>query len=260
MIRYSLIIISVFFLSAGTLGEKMAKPTLFLIGDSTVNSGNGTGGERGIWGWGEILYEQFDTTKISVRNFARGGKSSRTFITEGLWDNVVSRIKPGDFVIMQFGHNDASAINDTSRARGTIKGTGEEIQEIDNMLTRKHEVVHTFGWYMRKFVADTKAKNATPIVCSPVPRNNWKDGKVLRVTENYGKWVADVAKTSGAFFIDLNEIIAVHYEAIGVNEVTSKFFLTETTHTTKAGAKLNASSVVEGIKRLKGCELNKYLK
>ena len=259
MTRYLFLIISMFFLTAGILGEKSVKPTLYIIGDSTVKNGNGNGA-GGLWGWGDFMYEKLDTMKISIKNFARGGRSSRTFITEGLWDNVLSKVKPGDFVIMQFGHNDGGAVNDSSRARGTIKGTGEETQEIDNILTKKHEVVHSFGWYIRKYVADTKAKGAIPIVCSLIPRNDWKDGKVLRSSDSYGKWAAEAAKTGGAFFIDLNNIIAGHYEAIGEKEVTSKFFLTEHTHTIEAGAKLNAASVAEGIKSLKGCELSKYLK
>jgi rhamnogalacturonan acetylesterase len=248
-----------FFLSAGIIGGKNEKPTLYIIGDSTVKNGSGKGG-GGLWGWGDFMFEQLDTMKISIRNFALGGRSSRTFITEGLWDKVLAKVKPGDFVIMQFGHNDGSAVNDSSRARGTIKGTGEETQEIDNILTKKHEVVHSFGWYMRKYITDSKAKGATPIVCSPIPRNDWKDGKVMRATESYGKWAAESARSAGAFYIDLNEIIAVHYEAIGEKEVTSKFFLTEHTHTTEAGAKLNAASVAEGIKSLNGCGLRKYLK
>lgn len=258
MIRYSFIVISMIFLSAGIIGEKNEKPTLYIIGDSTVKNGKGDGG-GGLWGWGDFMFEQLDTTKVSIRNFALGGRSSRTFITEGLWEAVLSKIKPGDYVIMQFGHNDGGAINDNSRARGTIRGIGEETQEIDNILTKKHEVVHSFGWYMRKFVADSKTKGAIPIVCSLIPRNDWKDGKVIRSSESYGKWASDAARTGGAFFIDLNEIIAAHYEAIGQSEVTSKYFLTEHTHTTKAGAQLNALSVAEGIKNLKECGLNAYL-
>jgi lysophospholipase L1-like esterase len=206
------------------------------------------------------MFEQLDTMRISIKNFALGGRSSRTFISEGLWDKVLSRVKPGDFVIMQFGHNDGGAINDTIRARGTIKGTGEETEEIDNMLTKKHEIVHSFGWYMRKYIADTKAKGAVPIVCSLIPRNDWKDAKVIRSNEDYAKWAKESAKSGGAFFIDLNEIIAKKYESIGEKEVTAKFFLTEHTHTTEAGAKLNAASVADGIKSLKGCKLSKYLK
>jgi rhamnogalacturonan acetylesterase len=259
MIRYTAIVFSFLFIIPMINLEKKEKPTLYIIGDSTVKNGSGKGG-GGLWGWGDFMYEQLDTMKISIRNFARGGRSSRTFVTEGLWDNVLSKIKPGDFVIMQFGHNDGGAVNDSSRARGTIRGTGEETQEIDNILTGKHEVVHSFGWYMRKYITDAQAKGATPIVCSLIPRNDWKDGKVLRASDSYGKWAGESAVSGNAFFIDLNGIIAVRYESIGQQEVTSKFFLTEHTHTTEAGAKLNAAAVAEGIKSLNGCELNKYLK
>lgn len=259
MLRTLLFFGSMLLLSAAILKEKQEKPILYIIGDSTVKNGSGNGA-GGLWGWGDFMYEQLDTTKISIKNFARGGRSSRTFITEGLWDNILPKVKPGDFVIMQFGHNDGGAVNDSSRARGTIRGTGDETEEIDNILTKKHEIVHSFGWYMKKYIADSKAKGATPIVCSLIPRNDWKDGKVLRASDSYGKWAAGAARTGGAFFIDLNEIISLHYEAVGQQEVTSKFFLNEHTHTTEAGAKLNAASVAEGIKSLKGCALINYLK
>jgi rhamnogalacturonan acetylesterase len=259
MLRNSLILISMFFLSSGITGEKMEKPTLYIIGDSTVKNGSGKGAD-GLWGWGDFMYEQLDTNKIAIRNNAIGGRSSRTFITEGRWDRVLERLKPGDYVIMQFGHNDGGAVNDSSRARGTLRGTGEETQEIDNILTKKHEVVHSFGWYMRKYITDTRAKGAIPVVCSLIPRNDWEDGKVIRASGSYGKWTKEAAETAGGFFIDLNDIIALKYEAIGQQEVTSKFFLKEHTHTTEAGAKLNAAAVAEGIRKLSGCELKKCLK
>src|SRR5258705_11084784 len=174
-------------------------PTLFIIGDSTVkNSGNG------LLGWGDPLATFFDQSKIKVENRARGGRSSRTFITEGLWDQIVSELQPGDFVLMQFGHNDGGAINDASRARASLKGPGNETEEIDNLLTKKHEIVHTYGWYMRKYITDAKTKGATAIVLSPIPRNIWKDGKVERASPTYGGWAAEAAKATGAFFFDLN--------------------------------------------------------
>ncbi|MGC4074294.1 MAG: hypothetical protein QM760_17630 [Nibricoccus sp.] len=67
--------------------------------------------------------------------------SSRTYLTGGHWAKVLEMIKPGDFVIMQFGHNDSSAVNDNTRARGTLKGAGDETEEIDNALTKQREVV-----------------------------------------------------------------------------------------------------------------------
>jgi lysophospholipase L1-like esterase len=230
------------------------QPTLFIIGDSTVKTPT-----EGQQGWGDPIADLFDKTKIKIENRARGGRSSRTFQTEGLWDQVLAELKPGDFVLMQFGHNDASAVNDDSRARGTLKGTGEETEEIDNLLTKKHEVVHTFGWYMRKYIAETKAKGATAIVLSPVPRNNWKDGKVVRNAETYGGWAAEVAKSQGAFFVDLNEIIAKQYEALGEEKVSKDYFFNDHTHTSPAGARVNAQSVVTGLKELKKCKLTKFL-
>ena len=236
------------------------RPTLYIIGDSTVRNGSGTG-SNDQWGWGSVINAYFDTTRIHIENQAIGGRSSRTFLTEGRWDRILTTLKPGDFVMMQFGHNDGGAINDTSRARGSIRGIGNETEEIDNMLTKKHEIVHSYGWYMRKYIDDTKAKGAVPIVCSLVPRNVWKNGSVERGTESYGKWAMESATSEGAFFIDLNEIVARKYEAAYTEETLKKeFFTTDHTHTNLAGAKLNAASVIEGLSQLKDCRLAQYVK
>ena len=149
-------------------------------------------------GWGEPLVDRFDTAKANVVNRAIGGFSNRTYLTLGHWDRVLAMLKPGDVVMMQFGHNDGGPLDDAARARGTLKGTGEETQEIDNPITKQREVVHTYGWYLRKFIADAKARGATPIVCSLVPRKIWKDGKTVRASDSYGKWAAQVAAEESA--------------------------------------------------------------
>jgi rhamnogalacturonan acetylesterase len=229
-------------------------PTLYLIGDSTVNTPT-----KGQQGWGTALPALFDQTKIAVVNRARGGRSSRTFYTEGLWEQVRDSLKPGDFVLMQFGHNDGGPLGD-GRARASLKGIGEETQDVDNKTTGKKETVHTYGWYLRKYITDAKARGATSIVLSPIPRNIWKEGKVARAANDYGKWAAEAAKTEGALFINLNEIIAVHYEEVGQTKVGETYFTaTDHTHTTPEGAKLNAACVVEGIRSLKDCSLANYL-
>jgi lysophospholipase L1-like esterase len=235
-----------------------SRPTLYIIGDSTVKNGKGKG-DGSLWGWGSFLGESFDTTKLAVRNYALGGRSSRTFITEGHWDQIVSQLKPGDYVIMQFGHNDGGPLDDTARARGTIKGLGEDSGNIYNPIMKKNETVHTYGWYMRKYVADTKAKGATAIICSPIPRNMFKDGKVLRAGGDYGGWAQQTAQTTGAFFIDLNVLIADEYDRLGPDKVKD-FFPGDHTHTNEAGARLNANAVTTGIRQLKGGPLTKYLK
>ena len=234
------------------------KPTFYIIGDSTVRNGDGSGSNK-QWGWGSFIANYFDTSKIKVRNDAIGGRSSRTFINEGRWDRIMTTLKEGDYVIMQFGHNDGGPLDDTARARGTIRGTGDEEKEIYNPITKKKEVVHSFGWYMKKYINDAKSKGAIPIVCSPIPRNEWKDGKVIRSTDSYAKWAAEVAKATGAYFVDLNNLVALRYEAIGPEKVKS-FFPGDHTHTEIEGAKLNAEIVVTELKKVKPSGLKKYYK
>src|SRR5438046_3603940 len=125
-----------------------------------------------------------DATKIKIENRAIGGRSSRTFLPEGRWVEVLADLKSSDFVLMQFGHNDGGPLTQ-GRARASLKGNGEETQEVTDEKTGKKETVHTYGWYIRKYIADAKAKGATPIVCSPIPRNMWKHDKVLRAANDY---------------------------------------------------------------------------
>ena len=231
-------------------------PTLFIVGDSTVkNSGKELG-------WGTPIATHFDQTRINVVNRARGGRSSRTFQTEGLWDQVLAASKPGDFVLIQMGHNDGGPINDASRARGSLPGVGEETQEIDNRLTQKHEVVHTYGWYMRKYVTDARAKGMTPIVLSPVPhcpKTAVTPGSVEK--SRYVIWASDVARSENALFIDLNRIVMSHYVGKTPEEIKAEYFTpADNTHSSPAGANLNADSVVEGLRTLKNCPLTQYLR
>jgi rhamnogalacturonan acetylesterase len=232
-----------------------SKPVVYIIGDSTVQNG----GNAGIWGWGNMIPAYFDTLQIAIENRAIGGRSSRTFITDGRWDRILTKLKKGDYVIMQFGHNDGNPLADSSRARGTIKGIGNESREIYNPIKKKQEIVYTYGWYMRKYITETKAKGAIPIVCSPVPRNMWKEGKVIRDSTAYTLWASQVAKQESSLFINLNEIVCDKYDKLGEASVKGMFTSKDRTHTSKQGAQLNAASVVEGIKSLKDCTLSKYI-
>lgn len=228
-----------------------ALPTLLLIGDSTVRNGRGDG-EGGQWGWGDLLPAHLDLTKVNLVNRAIGGLSSRTFRTQGHWERALTLLKPGDWVVMQFGHNDPAPLNDDKRARGTIKGTGEETEAIDNILTRRPEVVHTYGWYLRQYIREAKAAGVTPIVCSPVPRKTWKDGRIVRSgADGYAGWARQVATEEGVAFVDLNELIAARYDALGEAAVNA-LFADAHTHTTRAGAEVNAGIVAAELKRILG--------
>jgi rhamnogalacturonan acetylesterase len=223
-------------------------PTLFLVGDSTVRNGHADGA-GGQWGWGEPLVDLFDTSKINVDNRAIGGRSSRSYIMENQWEETLAFVKPGDIILFQWGHNDDGPLDDPARARGTLHGIGDETKEIENPILKIHETVHTYGWYLRKYVADTLAKGATPIICSPIPRKTWKDGKIVRNVANYGGWARQVAEQQHVGFIDLNEIIARGYDALGEEKV-EPLFGDPHTHTSRAGAELNAECVVAGLKAL----------
>ena len=247
-----LLILTVVSLAQTALGETRL-PALYIIGDSTVKNGT-----RGQMGWGDPLSNWFDSKRIRVVNRARGGRSSRTFRTEGLWDQVLSELRPGDFVLMQFGHNDGGSLAKSTRA--SLKGSGEETEEVRDDKTGKVETVHTFGWYIRHYAAEARMKGATPIVCSLIPRNIWSsDHTVARGSGDYGKWALEAAQAEQVPFIDLNERIARKYEALGEEKVKSAFFPTDHTHTNAAGAELNAATVVEGIRALKLCPLSAYL-
>lgn len=234
------------------------KPVLYIIGDSTVKNGDG-GVKSPFWGWGSFLFAYFDTSKISVRNQAIGGRSSRTFINEGRWERIMKELQPGDYVIMQFGHNDSGPLDDSARARGSIRGTGDESKDIYNPVRKEMETVNTYGAYLRKYVKDTQSKGAVPIICSPVPRNIFRDGQVLRSNNDYGKWAKEVALQQGVAFIDLNNMVADVYQQIGPDSVKT-FFPGDHTHPNAQGSGLNAMMVVKGLRELKALNVKKLLK
>jgi lysophospholipase L1-like esterase len=231
-------------------------PSLFLIGDSTVRNGQGRG-DGGQWGWGDYLAPFFDTNQVNVVNRALGGTSSRTFYRDQ-WPRVLELVKPGDFVIMQFGHNDGGPANDMSRARGSIKGVGDESVDITNMLTKKLETVHSFGWYEKQIVAETRARGSTPMICSLIPRNTWHEGSVARNKKDYAGWAGEAAQAANAPFLDINEIIGRQYDALGQEQVKALFIVGAGPHTSKAGAETNATCVVAALKGLKENPLAKY--
>ncbi len=229
--------------------EPTHHPALFLIGESIMKTGTPPG-DHGPYGMGYEIAPLFDPAKIHVYNEAAGGRSSRSYIAEGLWAKNLVRMQPGDFVIIMFGHNDANNSNDHPD-RATINAGGDEAVVVG--VGNKAETIHTYGWYLRQYVKDVQAKGATVILCSPVPRNTWVDGKIKRGFDGYAQWAADAAKAGGALFIDLNTLAANHYDALGQQQSAKCF--ADNQHTTRAGAKINAQSVIEGLKQLKDCPL-----
>lgn len=235
--------------------RKPGCPVVFTIGDSTVK--NEDNGDDSMWGWGSVLSEYFDTDRISVENHAMAGRSARTFLDEGRWDKVYKALRPGDFVIMQFGHNDGGDIN-VGKARGELHGAGSESKVFRMEKDGRNKVIYTYGWYLRKFIMDAKEKGAVPIVLSHTPRNRWREGKIESNANDFGLWARQAACQAGAFFIDLNEISGKKLQALGEGSA-SEYFKNDHTHSSLKGARLNAESITEGIRGLdSGLEV--YLK
>jgi lysophospholipase L1-like esterase len=244
------------------------KPVLYLIGDSTVEAGSGS---NGLWGWGKYLSDYFDTTRIDIRNYAQGGASARTFYTGGLWDKKINKrglwdtvslkLKEGDFLLIQFGLNDQGPIDDSARARGTLPGIGYDSIQIYNRVTGKQETVNSFGWYLRKYIQFAQQRGVTVFLCSSIPRNVWKDGKLLRGERGFAPAALEVAKEMGANGIDLNGSVADIYERLGQKVATETLHNgKDQTHTTVLGAQVNASVVASLLYACQTCGIRKYLR
>jgi rhamnogalacturonan acetylesterase len=251
-LKYTLVMLLLAF--AGLAFIKQQRPTLYMVGDSTMHNN-----DKELWGWGTTIADFLDLTKIDLKNSATAGRSTRTFVKEGRWAKVDSALKPGDYVIMGFGHNEGSKPDTTKGGyRGVLKGIGEDSIVLN--WTKGPEVVHAYGWYIRKFIRDTKAKGATPIVVSMIPRREWdKEDKIILANKDYGLWAKQVAEQEGVAFIDINTITAEKYNKLTRDEVFA-LFGTDHTHTNKAGAVINAQSFVDGLKLQPSVTLNNYLK
>ncbi len=259
------------------------KPVVFITGDSTVK--NADSDPNGMWGWGAVANTIFDETKIDIVNAAKAGRSCRTFLNEGRWERVYNSLKPGDFVLIQFGHNDIGPI-DKPKYRAAI-ASGQDTCRVYRMQAAKedlskqnvidqklksnaqvgsYEVVYSFGWYLKKFIMDVREKGATPILVSLTPRNEWPNGKIERRNDSYGKWYREVVKMTGVEFVDLHNITADFLDKKFASKdgqkskaKASKYFNHDHTHTSLLGAKTNAQSIAKGL-RENNSPLVQYLK
>jgi hypothetical protein len=125
-------------------------------------------------------------------------------------------------------------------------------------MTKEKETVHTFGWYLRSYISDIRAKGATPVVCSLVPRNRWQNGKIDQ-TDGHAAWAREVAAAEKVAFVDLNGLLAARYNELG-QEKTTALFADKTTHTTWAGAEMTAQTVNDGLRALAPDPVERFLR
>ena len=243
--------------------REAGKPMVFITGDSTVK--NNDKDEDGMWGWGSQAGLIFDPQKITFENVAMAGRSTRSYLREGRWEKVCNALQPGDFVLLQFGHNDICPITD-QKARGVIPGAADTCHVYKMDADGSYEVVYSFGWYLRKFIDDVREKGATPILLSLTPRNEWPGGRIERRNDTYGKWYREVVGQTGVEFVDVHNISADFLDRKFASQDeakskarASKYFNHDHTHTSKLGAQMNARSVAQGLRDIHS-PLADYLK
>ena len=235
--------------------REAGKPALIVTGDSTIQNNDSDPG--GMWGWGSVLEMVFDPSAITLVNAGKAGRSARTFLDEGRWDKVYNSIEPGDYVVIQFGHNDMGNI-DRPPYRAELRGTSEDTENHFMPNKRMYQVIYSYGWYLRKFIGDVREKGGIPILVSITPRNEWPGGKMERRNDSYGEWCREVVSQTGVDFIDMHNITADYFDSIGP-EATKPYYKNDHTHTSRLGAERNAKSFAEGLQKA-GHPLAKYLK
>ncbi len=237
--------------------REQGKPVVFITGDSTVK--NDDRDSTGMWGWGSQAYRIFDPEKITFINCAMAGRSCRTYLREGRWERVYNDLHEGDFVLIQFGHNDIGELH-RGKHRGEIPGTADTscVSRVVMQDEAYNEVVYSFGWYLKKMIDDCREKGATPIIVSLTPRNEWPGGKIERRNDTYGRWYREVAEQTGCEFVDLHNITADALDGIG-QEAAKRYYNHDHTHTSLAGARLNATGIAIGLTRTNS-PLAQYLK
>jgi lysophospholipase L1-like esterase len=161
-----------------SFNQSPKKITVYLIGDSTMSIKKTEAYPE--TGWGMPFKYFFDSTVV-VDNRAKNGRSTRTFISENLWQSVADNLKEGDYVFIQFGHNDESK------------------EKVDRYTT--HEQYKT---NLVKFITETRAKKANPILLTPVSRRKFKDGNAQETHQEYSPLVIEVASQQNVPLIDMD--------------------------------------------------------
>lgn len=222
--------------------------TLFLAGDSTMAAKRPE--KRPETGWGEFLQQHFDARRVRVENRAQNGRSTRTFIAEGRWQAILDRLKAGDYVLIQFGHNDSS-----------------------KEKTERYTPPEDYRANLARFVAEVRARRATPVLLTPVMRRRFDpQGRVRDSHGVYPNIVREVAAGHKVALIDMHRKSWQALARFGVEDSKLLFLqlaagehanypqgVNDNTHFSPRGAALMAALVVEGIRERK-LGLSKYMK
>jgi lysophospholipase L1-like esterase len=174
-------------------------PTIWVVGDSTASVYASDVYPR--MGWAQPMQDYIAPACASARDMARSGRSSKSFFDEGLWTPVRDGLKIGDFVLIQFGHND----------------------EKDDDPTRFTEPFTTFEQFLSTYVDDTLAKGATPVLLTPIHRNEWSGLQIRDTHGNYSVAVRQLAEARQVALIDASALTQTLFEALGPAATTALF-------------------------------------
>lgn len=228
------------------------KPTLFILGDSTVQSYRASYAPQ--QGWGYYMADYF-TEDINVDNRSMAGRSSKKAYDEGRWQGIVDSMKEGDYVMIQFAINDSGSSNEDRYA--------PTCGDVDNPTEGSYE------WYMTQFINDTLAKGGTPILVTTVigmKAYNSSTGQFANTYSNYCDACKNLASKYSIPCIDLNTIMVNHYNSVGYDTANSYHLCgavegsTDGTHFCETGANVVAGLVANAVKSQKINGLYGYVK
>ncbi|KIK66096.1 carbohydrate esterase family 12 protein [Collybiopsis luxurians FD-317 M1] len=198
-------------------------------------------GRRFDYGWGQFLGQYIS---LPVTNNAVAGTSARSYTTLGLFNTLISEVKSGDFVVIEFGHNDGSAgaiDNGDEDAVGDALNLTQVVTEANGST----EVIHSFNFYITNAAEALISKGAIPIISSQTPDNIW-DGNVLAPPSRFVAYAQEVAGNTSLVYIDHFDYVAQAYEALGETTVNT-FYPVDHLHTSPAGANVVAEAFVRGL-------------
>jgi lysophospholipase L1-like esterase len=213
-------------------------PTVYLAGDSTVQTYNSSYYPQ--TGWGQVISNYF-TTDVKFVNKAIGGRSSKNFVEQGRLTEILNVIQKGDYLFIQFGHNDATISN----------------------ADRYAAPYTTYKEYLAKYIDGARAKGAIPVLITPVARLNYKNNTYVNDFPDYCTAMKQVASEKDCAIIDMMTKCLNYYKTLSYNEVYSFYLVssngTDYTHFTEKGAKEVAKLVSQGVKDI-NIPISKYVK
>jgi len=235
MKSFSLTAISLLALSV----ERASTAKLYLAGDSTMaNGGSGSGLTQG---WGQYL--QYSVT-LEVVNDAIAGRSARSYTEEGRFQDIADVLASGDFVIIEFGHNDGGTLSTTvDNLRTDCYGAGTE-----TCVNGTGAIIQTYPTYITEAGDLFKSLGATVIVSSPTPDNPWETGTFTYTASRFTSY-GDIAATNiggNTGFVDHGQYTANIFDTLGETAVDA-FYPSDHTHTSPAGADVVAKAFVKGV-------------